>query len=128
MALGTRRTVAGILDELGQGTATHDGIAVAGAALDALVARGCATIFVTHYHDLAASARAARPGKVATYRMAYAAVGGGTLDIDSELVMLYKLVEGLADESFGLHAAKAAGLPDAVLRLAQAKREALGSS
>jgi DNA mismatch repair ATPase MutS len=41
--------------------------------------------------------------------------------------MLYKLVEGLADESFGLHAAKAAGLPDAVLRLAQAKREALGS-
>ena len=82
---------------------------------------------MTHYHDLAASARAARPAKVATYRMAYAAVGGGTLDIDSELVMLYKLVEGLADESFGLHAAKAAGLPDAVLRLAQAKREALES-
>ena len=73
------------------------------------------------------SARAARPAQVATYRMAYAAVGGGTLDIDSELVMLYKLVEGLADESFGLHAAKAAGLPDAVLRLAQAKREALES-
>ena len=116
-----------VLDELGRGTATHDGVAVAGAALDALVARGCATIFVTHYHDLAASARAARPAQVATYRMAYAAVGGGTLDIDSELVMLYKLVEGLADESFGLHAAKAAGLPDAVLRLAQAKREALGS-
>ena len=92
------------------------------------VARGGATIFVTHYHDLAASARAARPAQVATYRMAYAAVGGGTLDIDSELVMLYKLVEGLADESFGLHAAKAAGLPDAVLRLAQAKREALESS
>ena len=52
-----------VLDELGRGTATHDGVAVAGAALDALVARGCATIFVTHYHDLAASARAARPAR-----------------------------------------------------------------
>ena len=83
---------------------------------------------MTHYHGLAKSAKAARPGQVATYRMAYAVVGGARLDVDSELVMLYKLVDGLADESFGLHAAKAAGIPDAVLRLAQAKRDELESN
>lgn len=56
--------------------------------------------------------------------MAYATTGeraGGRLDIDDDVVMLYTLRPGLCDDSFGLHAAKAAGVPRRVLDLAVAK-------
>ena len=93
-----------------------------------MVARGVSTVFVTHYHDLARAAARDRP-QVANYHMSYTVVGRDAsttrLSVDDDVVMLYKLAPGLAAESFGLHAAKAAGLPDAVLKLAQAKAEEL---
>ena len=66
-----------ILDELGRGTSTFDGVAVAGAALAALNARRATTVFVTHYHGLARRAAAERPDVVVNAHMDYAVVGGG---------------------------------------------------
>lgn len=117
-----------ILDELGRGTATHDGVAVAGATLAHLVSVARATtIFVTHYHGLAAAAAAEHPGRVANAHMAYATTrgNGDRLRLDDDVVMLYALEPGLCDDSFGLHAARAAGMPRRVLDVAQAKADDL---
>ncbi|KAH8063721.1 hypothetical protein JL722_2907 [Aureococcus anophagefferens] len=80
------------------------------------------TLFITHYHDLAKAA-AADHARVRNVHVAYARVPRDDANdgFDDDIVMLYKLEPGLADASFGIYAARAAGVPPAVLDLARAK-------
>jgi len=103
-----------ILDEVGRGTSTFDGMAIARAVLEFLDARpGGAprTLFATHYHELTALAET-----LASARNAHVAVheGGG------DVVFEHRIEAGPSDRSYGIHVARLAGLPRAVLERASA--------
>jgi DNA mismatch repair protein MSH3 len=121
-----------LLDELGRGTATRDGIAVAAATLDHLVtARRCLTLFSTHYPEIwqapASDAvrvwhlayeeeREEQRGSSSTQSPAGASSGGGGGSGElPRLVFSYRLVPGGASKSFGLNVARLAGLPAPVV-------------
>ena len=98
-----------ILDEIGRGTSTYDGMAIARAVLEFCADKrrlGAKTMFATHYHELSVL-EGQLPG-VRNYNIT-AKKQGGTL------VFLRKIVPGAADESYGIEVAKLAGLPDAVI-------------
>jgi DNA mismatch repair protein MutS len=101
-----------IVDEIGRGTSTYDGLAIAWAIAEFLhdVAR-CRTLFATHYHELCALA-GARPG-VRNYNVA-------AREYQQGVVFLHKLVEGGANRSYGVAVAKLAGVPEPVLARARA--------
>lgn len=102
-----------ILDEIGRGTSTFDGMAIARAVLEHCADRkklGAKTMFATHYHEL--SALEGEIGGVRNYNIT-AKKQGGTL------VFLRKIVRGSADDSYGIEVAKLAGLPDAVISRAK---------
>ncbi len=96
-----------VLDEIGRGTATFDGLSIAWAALEYLHAvNRSRVLFATHYHELTALA-----GK-----LPHAA--NATVEVKEwhdEIVFLYRVVRGVADRSYGIHVAKLAGLPPEVL-------------
>ncbi|MEA3459381.1 MAG: DNA mismatch repair protein MutS, partial [Chloroflexota bacterium] len=102
-----------ILDEIGRGTSTYDGISIAWAVVEyihnhpRLKAR---TLFATHYHELTALARMLP--RVRNYNVAVAEEGG-------EVVFLRKVVPGGADKSYGIHVARLAGLPRTVIHRAE---------
>jgi DNA mismatch repair protein MutS len=102
-----------ILDEIGRGTSTYDGVSIAWAVVEylhnhpRLQAR---TLFATHYHELT-SLSATLPG-VRNYNVAVAEEAG-------EVVFLHKIVPGGADRSYGIHVAELAGLPRPVVQRAQ---------
>jgi len=107
-----------LVDELGRGTATYDGTAIAGAVVTWLAKVGCRTLFSTHYHSLATEAR---PGVVSAH-MGCMVENDGTDDISQETItFLYKLVDGPCPKSHGFNAAKLAGLPDDIIRNAFTK-------
>jgi len=107
---GTRRSLA-VLDELGRGTSTFDGAAIASAVLDELKDRvGCMVMFATHYHPVSREA-AKDTAKVAPFHMS-AAVDPTT----NEMTFLYKFLPGLCPASHGHNVAKIAGLPEKVLQ------------
>ncbi len=98
-----------ILDEIGRGTSTYDGMAIARAVLEFCADKrklGAKTMFATHYHELS-SLEGQLPG-VRNYNIT-AKKQGGTL------VFLRKIVRGAADDSYGIEVAKLAGLPDSVI-------------
>ncbi len=101
-----------ILDEVGRGTSTHDGLAIAQACMENLhdVVR-CRTLFATHFHELADTADAMSHAKC----MAMDAAAGRHGDI-----FAYKVKEGRAGRSYGLKAAALAGLPQSVIDRASA--------
>ena len=102
-----------ILDEVGRGTATHDGLAIAQAVVEYLHHRpGGApwTLFATHYHEL--TALAATLPRVSNRSVAVSEAAG-------EVVFLHRIVEGGADRSYGIHVAALAGLPRAVVARAR---------
>jgi len=102
-----------ILDEIGRGTSTFDGMAIARAVLEYCADKrklGAKTMFATHYHEL--SALEGEVGGVRNYNIT-AKKQGGTL------VFLRKIVRGAADDSYGIEVAKLAGLPDSVIRKAK---------
>ncbi|KNE71997.1 hypothetical protein AMAG_15940 [Allomyces macrogynus ATCC 38327] len=105
-----------ILDELGRGTATHDGTAIAYAVLDHIVrdVRAC-TLFVTHFPALKIVADC-DPQHVRAAHMGF--VRG---EDEHEVTFLYKLADGLADRSYGLNVARLARVPEAVLAVAAEK-------
>ena len=114
-----------ILDELGRGTSTYDGAAIAYATLSYLAERTrCLTVFATHYPDVVRSLVKERPADVATSRMDYvqeageAGEGGQTVP---RVTLLYRMVPGIADRSFGVSVARMAGVPQAVVAAAAAK-------
>ena len=101
-----------ILDEVGRGTATHDGLAIAQACMENLHDEiGCRTLFATHYHELADAA----DGMDHATCMAMDASAGRHDD-----VFTYRVLQGRAGKSYGLKAAAMAGLPQAVLDRAAA--------
>jgi len=99
-----------LLDELGRGTATFDGTAIAYAVVDDLARRRCRTLFSTHYHSLVHDL-AAHP-QVALGHMACMVENDQQVDDPSEesIIFLYQFAEGACPKSYGFHAARLAGL------------------
>jgi DNA mismatch repair protein MutS len=99
-----------LLDEIGRGTATYDGVAIAWAVTEHLHDRvGAPTIFATHYHELTQL----------TEELAHARnFNVAVRESEHEIVFLYRLEPGGADRSYGIHVGKLAGLPPAVVRRA----------
>ncbi|CAJ0567662.1 unnamed protein product, partial [Mesorhabditis spiculigera] len=116
-----------LIDELGRGTSTHDGTAIASAVL-ARLADGlkCRTLFSTHYHSIC-SRFAEAPG-VAFAHMACMVEGENEQDPTLETVtFLYRLVSGICPKSYGFYAAKLAGINDEVVRNAYSASQRLAS-
>ena len=95
-----------ILDEIGRGTATFDGLSIAWAALEHLhEVNRCRALFATHYHEL--TALAAKLPALACHTMR-------VKEWQGDVVFLHEVAAGTADRSYGIHVAKLAGLPVAV--------------
>ena len=110
-----------ILDEIGRGTSTYDGMAIARAVLEHCADRkrlGCKTLFATHYHEL--SALEGEISGVKNYNIAARKKDGG-------VIFLRKIVRGGADRSYGIEVAQLAGVPDKVIRRARQILEELES-
>ncbi|MBR2879154.1 MAG: DNA mismatch repair protein MutS [Oscillospiraceae bacterium] len=102
-----------ILDEIGRGTSTYDGMAIARAVLEHCTDQrklGAKTMFATHYHELSAL-EGSLPG-VRNYNITAKKQGG-------KLIFLRKIVPGAADDSYGIEVAKLAGVPDSVIAKAK---------
>ena len=96
-----------ILDEIGRGTATFDGLSIAWATVEHLhETNRCRALFATHYHEL--TALAARLDALACHTMR-------VKEWEGEVVFLHEVAPGNADRSYGIHVAKLAGLPPAVV-------------
>ncbi|MCM1335431.1 MAG: DNA mismatch repair protein MutS, partial [Eubacterium sp.] len=103
-----------ILDEIGRGTSTFDGISIAKAVAEYMNGKiGCKTLFATHYHELIALEKENRG--IRNYSVSVAKKG-------DELRFLHKIAEGGTDNSYGIEVAKLAGLPPKVI---EASKEAL---
>ena len=106
-----------ILDEIGRGTATWDGLALAWAVTEALHDRNrCRTIFATHFHELAALSGRLPALSLATMRVK---------EFRGQVVFLHEVGPGAAPASYGIHVAELAGVPDAVVKRARAVLAAL---
>lgn len=109
-----------ILDELGRGTSTHDGVAIAQAVLDYLVRDTKAlTLFITHYQALARMSEAYKNGELKNVHMQFREEEGA--DGHPNVTFLYEVGEGVAHRSYGLNVARLAGLPKGVLDVAAVK-------
>jgi DNA mismatch repair protein MutS len=99
-----------ILDEIGRGTATFDGLSIAWAVVEYLhEINRCRTIFATHYHELTSLC-----GKLARLSLHCMKIK----EFNDEVIFLHEVMDGAADRSYGIHVAKLAGLPQAVLKRA----------
>jgi DNA mismatch repair protein MSH3 len=106
-----------ILDELGRGTSTHDGVAIAGAVLKELVERGVMTLFITHYQDLSRLQSVCKGLKNVHVRFQESEGRDG----EEEITFLYEVGDGVAHRSYGLNVARLAGLPRGVIEVAREK-------
>ncbi len=101
-----------ILDEIGRGTATFDGLSIAWATAEALhESNACRALFATHFHELTALAKS------------HARVSNHTMKVrewEGEVVFLHEVAAGVADRSYGIQVARLAGLPEEVLERARA--------
>ena len=98
-----------VLDEIGRGTSTYDGLAIARAIVEYIhnaTNLGCRTLFATHYHEL--TELASLLPRVKTYRM-------DVLEEGERVVFLRQVVPGGADKSYGVHVAQLAGIPRGVV-------------
>ncbi|MCL2114065.1 MAG: DNA mismatch repair protein MutS [Streptococcaceae bacterium] len=99
-----------IFDELGRGTATYDGMALAQAIIEYVHDNiGAKTLFATHYHELT---------DLEVELSALSNVHVATLEKNGDVTFLHKITSGPADKSYGIHVAKIAGLPDKLLERA----------
>ncbi|CDO74876.1 hypothetical protein BN946_scf185004.g26 [Trametes cinnabarina] len=109
-----------VLDELGRGTSTFDGMAIAGAVLQHLVdSVKCKTLFITHYPQVATDLERMFPSEVGNMHMGF--TEETRIDGSREVTFLYRLEPGLVAESFGVECARLAGLPGSVLQIATSK-------
>ncbi|MEX1233671.1 MAG: DNA mismatch repair protein MutS [Roseovarius sp.] len=106
-----------ILDEIGRGTATYDGLSIAWATLEHLhEVNGCRALFATHYHELTNLSE-----KLARVDNATVAVK----EHDGDVIFLHEVRQGAADRSYGVQVAKLAGLPSSVIDRARVVLDAL---
>lgn len=99
-----------ILDEIGRGTATYDGLSIAWAVVEHLhEVNRCRTLFATHYHEL--TALTSKLQELSLHCMKIK-------EFNDEVIFLHEVVGGAADRSYGIHVAKLAGLPSTVLKRA----------
>ncbi|GAB6843337.1 DNA mismatch repair protein MutS [Methylorubrum rhodinum] len=115
----TRRSLV-VLDEIGRGTATFDGLSIAWACLEHLHERnGCRALFATHFHELTALAKRLPRLDNATLKVA---------EHRGDVVFLHEVVPGVAERSYGLQVARLAGLPASVVARAGTILKGLESS
>ena len=98
-----------ILDEIGRGTSTYDGLSIAWAVAEYIASKekvGCKTLFATHYHELIDLEN--KIDGIKNYSVAVKEKG-------EDIIFLRKIVEGGTDESYGIHVAKLAGVPKTVV-------------
>ncbi|HYE03454.1 MAG TPA: DNA mismatch repair protein MutS [Phycisphaerales bacterium] len=106
-----------ILDEIGRGTGTLDGLSLAWAIAETLAGLGARTLFATHYHELTALAERL-PGAVGNLHVAVREWG-------DSVVFLHRIEPGRTGRSYGIHVARLAGLPETTLRRAREMLESL---
>lgn len=99
-----------LLDEIGRGTSTFDGLSIAWAVVEHLASCGAKTLFATHYHELS-ELEGRLPG-VVNFRIAVKEHG-------EDVIFLRRIERGGADKSFGIHVARLAGVPQPVVARAQ---------
>jgi DNA mismatch repair protein MutS len=106
-----------ILDEIGRGTATYDGLSIAWATLEHLHgANRCRALFATHYHEMTALSDKLEGVQNATVRVK---------EWEGEVIFLHEVQKGAADRSYGVQVARLAGLPASVIERAKVVLEAL---
>ena len=100
-----------ILDEIGRGTATFDGLSIAWAVVEHLhEVNRCRALFATHYHEL--TSLVGKLHKMSLHCMKIK-------EFNDEVIFLHEVIDGAADRSYGIHVAKLAGLPPVVLKRAE---------
>lgn len=102
-----------VLDEIGRGTSTYDGLAIARAIVEFLhnsPSLGCKTLFATHYHELT---------ELADFLPRVVCCRMDVLEDGDRVVFLRKVVAGNADKSYGIHVARLAGIPRGITRRAE---------
>jgi DNA mismatch repair protein MutS len=112
-----------IFDEIGRGTATYDGMAIAQAVLEYLDEIQPRTLFATHYHELTRLACGEKPS--------LAHVSCLTIDVrehNNEIIFMHKIVAGVANRSYGIHVARMAGMPKSVIARAECVLSVLESN
>ena len=106
LAQATRQSLV-VLDEIGRGTSTYDGLAIAWAVVEAMHDEAkCRTLFATHYHELTRLA-----GRLDSLSLHHVRAR----EWKGDLVLLHEVADGAADRSYGIAVAKLAGLPPAVV-------------
>ena len=101
-----------ILDEIGRGTSTFDGISIARAVAEHITKIGCKTLFATHYHELISMEKEYEG--IRNFSVSVSKKGDG-------IRFLHKIVEGGVDDSYGIEVAKLAGLPKKVIDKAKSE-------
>ena len=100
-----------LIDEIGRGTATTDGLALATAISEWLIERtGCRTVFATHFHELT---------KLPDYKQGAFCLAVGVNEQDEDIIFTHRIEEKAADRSYGIEVARLAGLPEALLARAK---------
>jgi DNA mismatch repair protein MutS len=100
-----------ILDEIGRGTATYDGLSIAWSVVEHLHDQvGCHTLFATHYHELT---------QLADSRAAVNNFNIAVREWNDQIIFLRQIVPGPADKSYGIQVARLAGLPDSIISRAK---------
>ena len=106
-----------ILDEIGRGTATFDGLSIAWAVIEHLHEKNrCRALFATHYHEL--TSLTSKLNRMSLHCMKIK-------EFNDEVVFLHEVIPGAADRSYGIHVAKLAGLPPVVIKRAEQVLDAL---
>lgn len=124
LKLATERSLV-VMDELGRGTSTHDGVAIAQAVLDFLVRekRGL-ILFITHYQMLARMAEGFEKGELRNVHMRFQQEGGPG-NGDENVTFLYEVGEGVAHRSYGLNVARLANIQESVIEEARKRSKEL---
>lgn len=107
-----------IFDEIGRGTATYDGMAIAQAVLEYLNELQPRTLFATHYHELTALVLSGELNHVHCL----------TIDVrehNNEIIFMHRIISGVANRSYGIHVARMAGMPSSVVARAECVLNAL---
>lgn len=113
-----------ILDELGRGTSTYDGMAIASAVLQHLVQTvRCKTLFITHYPLVANDLQKQFPKDLENVHMGF--TEDARVDGTREITFLYKLSKGMASGSFGVECGRLAALPENILDVAASESASL---